>query len=118
VIVSSWVTNESTLSVAVSAKTYRLPAATLAGARLEYVSPNTAVLLLSKELKFPEVLSSAEYTIQRDPVPLATNAEEPELLSKSSPAAITITLLLPVVVIVSPDSIVTSEVDASAGANR
>jgi hypothetical protein len=48
-----------TVSFAASANTYRLPAATLAGAKLEYVSPNTASLLLSKDPKLAEVVSSA-----------------------------------------------------------
>jgi len=48
-----------TFSSAASAKTYRLPAATLAGAKLEYVSPNIASLLLSKDPKLAEVSSLA-----------------------------------------------------------
>lgn len=58
------------------------------------------MLLLFNDPKFAATSLSAVYIIQRDPVPEATKAPDPELLSKSPPDAITIVLLSPVAVII------------------
>ncbi len=71
------------------------------------------MLLLFNDPKFAATSLSAVYIIQRDPVPEATKAPDPELLSKSPPDAITIVLLSPVAVIV-PELIVTAPLDVVA----
>ena len=71
-------------------------------------------MLLFNDPKFAATSLSAVYIIQRDPVPEATKAPDPELLSKSPPDAITIVLLSPVAVKVTPELIVTAPLDVVA----